>query len=134
MTKVGLKETLSLLAAGYKKKDIEAMIAAEEEAEKETEKETPAAPASAVPESAPEDAAAKESTPEPDLKKELETKQKELEEIQKKLKENEDQLKEKDEKIKKIQKDNVNSNSLSDVEKERAASQASLIDAIKSFY
>lgn len=131
MTKVGLKETLSLLAAGYKKKDIEAMIAAEEE---ETKKETPAAPASADPESAPEDAAAKESTPEPDLKKELETKQKELEEIQKKLKENEDKLKEKDEKIKKIQKDNVNSNSLPDVEKERAESQASLIDAIKSFY
>ena len=33
MTKVGLKETLSLLAAGYKKKDIEALAAIDEENE-----------------------------------------------------------------------------------------------------
>ena len=134
MPKVGLKETLSLLAAGYKKKDIDAMIAAEEENDKK-EAQAPAQPKAPAPEQpkapedkkAPDDADAKESNPEPDYKKMYE-------ELLEKQKEKETELKEKDEKIKKIQKDNVNSNSLSDVEKERAASHASLIDAIKSFY
>lgn len=120
--KVGLKETLSLLAAGYKKKDIEAMVAAEEE----NEKENPAAPAPAVPESAPEDAAAKESTPEPDLKKELETKQKELEEIQKRLKENE-------EKLKKIQQDNTHKNSAPAADEARKMEAESLTNLVRSF-
>ena len=123
MTKVGLKETLSLLAAGYKKKDIEAMIAAEEE---ETKKETPAAPAPADPESAPEDEAAKESTPEPDYKKELEEKQKELEEIKKKLKENE-------EKLKKLQQDNIHTNSAPDADAARKAEADALTNLVRSF-
>lgn len=42
MAKVGLKETLSLLAAGYKKKDIEALAAIDEE--QETEEAPAAAP------------------------------------------------------------------------------------------
>ena len=120
--KVGLKETLSLLAAGYKKKEIEAMIAAEEE----NEKETPANAPAPVPESAPEDAAAKESTPEPDLKKELETKQKELEEIQKKLKENED-------KLKKIQQDNTHKNSAPEADEARKKEAESLTNLVRSF-
>ena len=40
--KVGLKETLSLLAAGYKKKDIDAMIAADEEEQEKSESGTQA--------------------------------------------------------------------------------------------
>ena len=120
--KVGLKETLSLLAAGYKKKDIEALIAAEEE----NEKETPAKAPAAVPESAPEDAAAKESTPEPDLKKELETKQKELEEIQKKLKENED-------KLKKMQQDNIHKNSAPEADEAKKKEAESLTNLVRSF-
>lgn len=47
--KVGLKETLSLLAAGYKKKDIDAMIAADEE----EEKKEPEVPAPIITDSAP---------------------------------------------------------------------------------
>lgn len=125
--KVGLKETLSLLAAGYKKKDIEAMIAAEEEEDQKEAEQAQAQPAAPEDVKAQENADAKESTPEPDYKKMYE-------ELLEKQEEKETELKEKDEKIKKIQKDNINSNSLSDVEKERAASQASLIDAIKSFY
>lgn len=120
--KVGLKETLSLLAAGYKKKDIEALIAAEEE----NEKETPAKAPASVPESAPEDAAAKESTPDPDLKKELETKQKELEEIQKKLKENED-------KLKKIQQDNTHKNSAPEADEAKKKEAESLTNLVRSF-
>ena len=120
--KVGLKETLSLLAAGYKKKEIEAMIAAEEE----NEKETPANAPAPVPESAPEDAAAKESPPEPDLKKELETKQKELEEIQKKLKENED-------KLKKIQQDNIHKDSAPEADEAKKKEAESLTNLVRSF-
>ena len=127
MPKVGLKEILSLLAAGYKKKDIEAMIAAEEEEDQKAAEQSQAQTAAPEDKVAPEDAGVKESTPEPDYKKMYE-------ELLEKQEEKETELKEKDEKIKKIQKDNINSNSLSDVEKERAASQASLIDAIKSFY
>ena len=37
MAKVGLKETLSLLAAGYKKKDIEALAAIDDELEQVSE-------------------------------------------------------------------------------------------------
>ena len=127
MPKVGLKEILSLLAAGYKKKDIEAMIAAEEEEDQKAAEQSQAQTAAPEDKAAPEDAGVKESTPEPDYKKMYE-------ELLEKQEEKETELKEKDEKIKKIQKDNINSNSLSDVEKERAVSQASLIDAIKSFY
>ena len=47
MTKVGLKETLSLLAAGYKKKDIEALAAIDEE--NESQAPAPEAPAPEAP-------------------------------------------------------------------------------------
>ena len=126
--KVGLKDTLALLSKGYTKKEIDALAAIDEEqAAPATGEAQPEAPAPAEDKKAPDDAAAKESNPEPDYKKMYE-------DLLEKQKENETELKEKDEKIKKIQKDNINSDSLSDIEKERAASQASLIDAIKSFY
>ena len=119
MTKVGLKETLSLLAAGYKKKDIEAMIAAEEE---EKDKETPAGdpkPADPAPESAPEDAAAKESTPEPDYKSMYE-------ELLKKTQETE-------EKIKKIQQDNVHKDSAPAADEKAKAQTEALTNLVRSF-
>ena len=118
MTKVGLKETLSLLAAGYKKKDIEAMIAAEEE---EKDMETPAdpTPADPVPESAPEDAAAKESTPEPDYKSMYE-------ELLKKTQETE-------EKIKKIQQDNVHKDSAPAADEKAKAQTEALTNLVRSF-
>lgn len=128
MGKIGLKDTLVLLAKGYTKKEIDALASIDEEQEAPaTDAAQSEAPAPVEDKKAPDDADAKESNPEPDYKKMYD-------ELLEKQKEKENELKEKDEKIKKIQIDNINSNSLSDVEKERAASKASLIDAIKSFY
>ena len=124
MAKVGLKETLTLLAAGYKKKDIDALAAIDED----IQQEEPDQPAQ-------EDKKATVPNADQEQQQEQEPNYKALyEDLLKKQEEKDSEIKEKDEKIKKIQKDNVNSNSLPDVEKERAASQASLIDAIKSFY
>ena len=63
MAKVGLKDTLSLLAKGYSKKEIDALAAIDEEAESGKEAEAPAqeAPVPEAPAAAPED--------EPDYKK-----------------------------------------------------------------
>ena len=117
MTKVGLKETLSLLAAGYKKKDIDALAAIDEEQEKQVPEQ--AANPAPAPEKAPENADAKESTPEPDYKKMLEEKQKELEEIQ--------------EKIKKIQQDNVHKDSAPAAEEAAKAQAEALTNLVRSF-
>ena len=117
MPKVGLKETLSLLAAGYKKKDIEAMIAAEEEEDKkdapEDKKEAP------EDKKAPDDADAKESNPEPDYKKLLEEKEKELKESQ--------------EKLSKIQQDNIHENSAPAADEARKAEAETLTNLVRSF-
>ena len=127
MAKVGLKDTLALLAKGYSKKEIDALAAIDEEqAAPATDQAQSEAPAPVEDKSAPEDAAAKESTPEPDLKKELETKQKELEEIQKKLKENE-------EKLKKIQQDNIHKDSAPEADEARKKEAESLTDLVRSF-
>lgn len=64
MAKVGLKETLALLAAGYKKKEIEALAEIDlEEVEKE-----PEVPAPIITDSAPAPVPEKEADPEPDYK------------------------------------------------------------------
>lgn len=76
MAKVGLKETLSLLAAGYKKKDIEALAAIDEEQEKEqtVKHENQEIPAPIITESVPAPVPApvpvpeKTEDPEPDYK------------------------------------------------------------------
>lgn len=72
MAKVGLKETLSLLAAGYKKKDIEALAAIDEEQEKEqnVKHENQEIPAPIITESVPAPVPVPEKTedPEPDYK------------------------------------------------------------------
>ena len=116
--KVGLKETLSLLAAGYKKKDIEAMIAAEEEDQKAAE---PSQAQTEAPEDnkAPDDAGVKESNPEPDYKKLLEEKEKELKEIQ--------------EKLNKIQQNNIHENSAPAADEARKAEAETLTNLVRSF-
>lgn len=72
MAKVGLKETLSLLAAGYKKKDIEALAAIDEEQEKDqtVKHENKEIPAPIITESVPAPVPVPEKTedPEPDYK------------------------------------------------------------------
>ena len=121
--KVGLKETLSLLAAGYKKKDIEAMIAAEEE---EKEQEAPAtdtakseASAPVKDKKAPDDAAAKESNPEPDYKTMYE-------ELLKKNQEAED-------KLKKIQQDNIHKDSAPVADEAKKSEADALSNLVRSF-
>ena len=86
MAKVGLKDTLALIAKGYSKKEIDALAAIDEEQEAPaTGDAQPEAPAPVEDKKAQDDAAAKESNPEPDYKKELETKQKELDESEAKI-------------------------------------------------
>ena len=121
MSKVGLKDTLALLAKGYSKKEIDALAAIDEENQQEEQ----AAPAEDM--SAQDDAAAEESNPEPDYKtmyeellKEKEAKEKEIED--------------KDQQIKEIQKDNIHEDNLPVIEKSIEEEEASLIDAIRSFY
>ena len=115
MAKVGLKETLALLAAGYKKKDIEALAAIDDE---EQEKE-PEAPAPVITDSAPAPAPEEVKDPEPDYKKMYE-------DLQKTNKENED-------KLKRIQKENINKNSAPLAEEQKAKEQESLNALVRSF-
>ena len=69
MAKVGLKDTLALIAKGYSKKEIDALAAIDEEQEAPEKDEAPSAtPAPVEDKKAPEDAAAKESIQEPDYK------------------------------------------------------------------
>ena len=128
MAKVGLKDTLALLAKGYSKKEIDALAAVDEESEKDQADDSSApTPDPSDNKQAQDDAADKESNPEPDYKAMYE-------DLLKKTEDKDSEIKEKDEKIKKIQKENINSNSLPDIEKQKKESQDSLIDAIRSFY
>lgn len=128
MAKVGLKDTLTLLAKGYTKKDIDALAAIDEEQEAPApDKKVPEAPAPAEDKKAQDDAADKESNPEPDYKQLYEDLKKQQEAKDK-------ELKEKDETIKKIQKTNINENNLPEIEKARLENENSLINALRSFY
>lgn len=121
MAKVGLKDTLALLAKGYSKKEIDALAAIDEENQQELE----APPAEDK--SSQDDAAAEESNPEPDYKTMYEELLKEKEAKEKEIKDKDDQIKE-------IQKDNIHEDNLPEMEKAYEEEQASLIDAIRSFY
>ena len=69
MAKVGLKDTLALIAKGYSKKEIDALAAIDEEQDAPaTDNTPPEAPTPVEDKKAPEDAAAKESIQEPDYK------------------------------------------------------------------
>ena len=120
MAKVGLKDTLVLLAKGYTKKEIDALAAIDEEQEAPaTDNAKSEAPAPVEDKKAPENADAKESTPEPDYKKMLEEKQKELEEIQAKLN--------------KIQQDNIHENSAPVADNAKKAEADALSNLVRSF-
>lgn len=124
MAKVGLKETLALLAAGYKKKDIEALAAIDEDSQQEQNVD-PAPEIKKDPD--PEIEQAQSKDPDPDYKQLYE-------DLLKQSQDKDEQIKAQDEKIKKIQKDNVNENVLPDMNKAREESELSLIEAIRSFY
>ena len=118
MPKIGLKETLALLAAGYKKKDIDALAANDDE--QETPAPTPA------PEPAPTPAPEPAPTPAPEPNNELEQVKAQLDDTLQKLKESE-------EKVKKLQKENINKDSASDIEKAKNEQQESLTKLFASF-
>lgn len=121
MAKVGLKDTLALLAKGYSKKEIDALAAIDNESEQEVE----VPPAEDI--KAQDDAAAEESNPEPDYKTLYE-------ELLKEKEAKEKEIKDKDEQIKEIQKDNIHEDNLPEIEKSYQEEHDSLIDAIRSFY
>ena len=114
MAKVGLKETLALLAAGYKKKEIEALAEIDlEEIEKE-----PEVPAPIITDSAPA-APEKEANPEPDYKAMYE----ELLEKNKKTEAT----------VTKLQQDNIHKDSAPAAAAEKAKEAESLNALVRSF-
>ena len=112
MAKVGLKDTLSLLAKGYSKKEIDALAAIDEEAESNKEAEAP----DPVPE-APAPAAASED--EPDYKKMYE-------DLLAKHEKTENTLKQ-------IQKDNVHKDSAPAAAEARKQEAESLTNLVRGF-
>ena len=115
MAKVGLKDTLQLLAAGYKKKDIDALAAIDEE-----QPDTNTTPAPVPDEKPASDPVpqAEEKPEEPDYKtmyEELLTKSKETEA-----------------KVTKLQQDNVHKDSAPASEEARQKEQESLIELFRS--
>ena len=110
MAKVGLKETLALLAAGYKKKDIEAL------AEIDDQQEEAPAP-EPVPAPAPVEETPKQE--EPDYKKMYEDLKKKNEETQAK--------------ITKLQQDNIHQDSAPAAEEQKKAEQDVLLNMVRSF-
>lgn len=124
MAKVGLKDTLALLAKGYSKKEIDALAAVDEENEKkqvvpsEPPKEpepVPADPPAAAPAPVPDD----KKEPEPDYKKLYE------EQLQK--------TKEAEEKTKKLQQNNVHANSAGTADDAKNKEQDALTNLVRSF-
>ena len=120
MAKVGLKDTLTLLAKGYSKKDIDALAAIDDEQDSNKEAE---APAPIITDSAPAPAPA--PVPEED-KKIYPEMVKQMEELQAKLKESE-------EKLKKLQKENINKDSAPLSEEAKKQEHESLLNMARSF-
>lgn len=108
MAQVGLKETLSLLAAGYKKKDIEALAAIDEQEAQNAEEEKPA-----------EIKQEEQPKEEPDYKEMYEALLKEKEAA--------------DQKVKTLQQENVHENSAPIAEEQRKAQQDSLTNLVRGF-
>lgn len=119
MAKVGLKDTLALLAAGYKKKDIDALA----ELDDANEVQQQEVPAPIITESVP---APVTPSQDEELKAQLEAKQKELEELKA-------QLESKDDKLKKVQQENIHQNSAPMAEEQKAKQQDSLLNLVRGF-
>lgn len=113
MAKVGLKDTLTLLAKGYSKKDIDAL--AEIDEQNEAQQEVPAPDPVPAPAPVPEE----DKKPDPEMVKQME-------ELQAKLKESED-------KLKKLQKENINKDSAPAAAEVKQKEQESLINMVRSF-
>ena len=120
MPKVGLKDTLTLLAKGYSKKEIDALAAADEEQDKDPEPTPTPAPV-------PEDKKDPEPTPTPEDKKDPEPDYKKMYED---LKKENDETKEK---LTKLQQKNVHTDSTPDSDKQKEEQAKSLNDLVRSF-
>jgi DNA-binding transcriptional MerR regulator len=119
MAKVGLKDTLTLLAKGYTKKDIDALAEIDEQNEAQQE-----VPAPIITESVP----AAELTPaEGEKEKKIDPEMvKQMEELQAKLKESE-------EKLKKLQKENINKDSAPAAAEAKQKETDSLLNLVRGF-
>ena len=116
MAQIGLADTLKLLAAGYKKKDIEALASIDETPIEQVQDPVPTPTAQPSEDPAP---ASEEKEEEPDYKKLYD-------DLVKKNQEAED-------KIKKLQQDNVHGNSAPAAAEAKEKQQASLNDLVRSF-
>lgn len=116
MAKVGLKETLSLLAAGYKKKDIEALAAIDEELEdKNLSSDT-----------APETVPAAQEPQKEEVKKEEPDYKKMYDELLAKHEKTENTLKQ-------LQQDNVHKDSAPAAAEAKEKERAALTDLVRGF-
>lgn len=113
MAKVGLKETLALLAAGYKKKDIDALAEIDEEIEKTAEEAPAPDPVQEQPKNE------KQENDEPDYKAMYEELKKKNEESQAK--------------ITKLQQDNIHADSAPDLEDQKNKERDALTDLVRGF-
>lgn len=115
MSKVGLKDTLALLAKGYSKKEIDALAAIDEESNQEDQPVVPDEDKAPV----PDPGQAQEKVQEPDYKamyEELQKKNKETEEI-----------------LKKIQQKNIHENLAPAVAEQKKAEADALTDLVRGF-
>ena len=119
MAKVGLKDTLALLAKGYSKKDIDELAAIDEAQEAQAEQKT------------------EEPAPAPAITPEM---QDQMNELLAQIKEKEEQLaqltQEKDAaeaKVTKLQQDNIHADSSPAAEQTKAQEQESLTNLVRSF-
>ena len=121
MAKVGLKDTLALLAKGYSKKEIDALAAVDDENDNqdspEDKKDSPEDKKD--PPEDKKDPPEDKKDPEPDYKKMYE------EEVQKR--------KEAEEKTKKLQQDNVHANSAGAADEAQKKEQDALTNLVRSF-
>lgn len=119
MAQIGLADTLKLLAAGYKKKDIEALASIDDTPD-DAGKQDPAPvkndPAPAQEDPKPEE---DEKDPEPDYKKMLEEAQAKTKELE--------------EKVKKLQQDNVHQDAGPAAAEAKANQEKALTDLVRSF-
>ena len=117
MAKVGLKDTLRLMAAGYSKKEIDALAAIDDENEKKDPE--PEVPAPVIVETVPAPAPEDKKDPEPDYKAMYEELKKSNDETTAKLT--------------KLQQDNVHKDSTPAAEQTKKEQQDSLINLVSSF-
>lgn len=115
MAKVGLKDTLALLAKGYSKKEIDALAAIDEE----NENKDPEVPAPVITDSDPAPADEEPKEPEIDYKALYE------EQLQK--------TKDAEEKTKKLQQDNVHKNAAPAAAEMKAQQSESLLSMVRDF-